>query len=272
MQGIYSITNTVNNKRYIGMSVDVEKRWIKHRSKLNNNVHHSAKLQNAWNKYGKNAFIFDLLYCVDDRHTPALAATEKYFIKLYDSHNHGYNCSDGGESFPNFTVPEETRRKISESEKGKVVSAESRKKMSEANKGKIISEEVKAKISDALKGKEFSEETRKKIADSKRGRFYSEETRRKIGEASRGRIFNAKTRKRLSEISSGENNQFSKVTTSQAIDMRMRYLKKEQPKYIIKDYPFLDDHTVRRICTGRAWKHIPNTIVELEKYRDNCFK
>lgn len=59
--GIYKITNTANNKFYIGSSFDVQKRKREHYYKLNNNLHHCTYLQNSWNKYGKENFKFEIL-------------------------------------------------------------------------------------------------------------------------------------------------------------------------------------------------------------------
>ena len=33
MIGIYMITNTITNKKYIGQSIDIEKRWRTHKKK-----------------------------------------------------------------------------------------------------------------------------------------------------------------------------------------------------------------------------------------------
>ena len=43
--GIYEIVNKVNEKRYIGQSVDVYKRWRGHKNKLNSNSHRNSYLQ-----------------------------------------------------------------------------------------------------------------------------------------------------------------------------------------------------------------------------------
>ncbi len=62
--GIYQIRNILNDKRYIGSAIGkggVLKRWNEHKRKLNTNKHHSIKLQNAWNKYGESAFVFELV-------------------------------------------------------------------------------------------------------------------------------------------------------------------------------------------------------------------
>lgn len=85
-----------------------------------------------------------------------------------------HNRTDGGEGISGFTFThsEETRKKMSESKKGKKrrpFTEEHKRKMSEAKKGKKFSEEAKKNISDALKGKKHSEETKRKMSDAKKG-------------------------------------------------------------------------------------------------------
>ena len=99
-----------------------------------------------------------------------------------------HNRTDGGEGISNPS--EETRRKMSETHKGKIVSEESRKRIGEANKNP--SEETRRKKSDANRGennpnygKTASEETRKKLSEALKNP--SEEIRRKISEASKNR-------------------------------------------------------------------------------------
>ena len=64
ISGIYCIENTKNHKKYIGQSIDIYQRWYVHKSKLNMNKHHSHHLQQAWNKYGDNCFIFYSLFLI----------------------------------------------------------------------------------------------------------------------------------------------------------------------------------------------------------------
>lgn len=59
--GIYGIRNKINDKIYIGKSLQVEKRLIAHKSLLNRQVHFNKKLQNSYNKYGAESFEFLLL-------------------------------------------------------------------------------------------------------------------------------------------------------------------------------------------------------------------
>ena len=97
-----------------------------------------------------------------------------------------HNRTDGGEGISNPS--EETRRKMSETHKGKIVSEESRKRIGEANKNP--SEETRRKKSDANRGennpnygKTASEETKRKMSEAHKNP--SEETRRKMSGASK---------------------------------------------------------------------------------------
>lgn len=63
--GIYKITNLIDNKFYIGSSKNIYKRWNQHKTDLKNNKHHNSRLQNAYNKYGKENFIYEILENVD---------------------------------------------------------------------------------------------------------------------------------------------------------------------------------------------------------------
>src|SRR5690606_28792905 len=63
--GIYQIRNMIDNKRYVGSAArSILNRWSNHKALLSQNRHYSRHLQNAWNKYGEENFIFEvLLYC-----------------------------------------------------------------------------------------------------------------------------------------------------------------------------------------------------------------
>lgn len=59
--GVYEIVNTTHGKRYIGSTVDFNKRWRVHKHHLTQGTHHSRHLQFAWNKYGANVFRFNIV-------------------------------------------------------------------------------------------------------------------------------------------------------------------------------------------------------------------
>ena len=95
--GIYCIENIVNNKKYIGMSRNIKRRWSEHKSHLNSNIHVNKYLQSAWNKYGENNFKF---YIIETCNEDKLGERECYYIQFYHtlSHENGYNLTVGGEN------------------------------------------------------------------------------------------------------------------------------------------------------------------------------
>lgn len=59
--GIYLIKNKNDGKFYIGSSLNIESRFLVHKSELRNKKHGNSYLQNAWNKYGEENFVFEIL-------------------------------------------------------------------------------------------------------------------------------------------------------------------------------------------------------------------
>ena len=115
--------------------------------------HYAGKAINrARKKYGIDAFDFEILKECEDEE---LNKWETYYIKeLNTKVPNGYNMTDGGDgrSGYKFIYSEESKKKMSESHKGKKLSQEQRKKMSESLKGRKFSEEHMRKISEAKKG------------------------------------------------------------------------------------------------------------------------
>jgi len=97
--GIYCIEDLTNNKKYIGKSGNLGARKGYHFSRLKNNKHCNKYLQEAYNKYGKNNFIF---YVVEECFKEVLDEREIYWIAFYDTTNlnMGYNLTDGGDGAP----------------------------------------------------------------------------------------------------------------------------------------------------------------------------
>lgn len=93
ISGIYIITCLVNNKIYVGSSVDIYTRYHRHKLDLNTNKHHSSSLQNAWNKYGSEKFSFSILEFVDDK--TKLIEREQFWMDELNvcDRKRGYNIS-----------------------------------------------------------------------------------------------------------------------------------------------------------------------------------
>lgn len=103
--GIYQIKNLVNNKVYIGSTVNFELRWNLHKSRLRNNIHHSKYLQRSYNKYGKDNFVYEILFtCLRQD----LIRLEQYCINNY---NPLYNsCKIAGSSLGRVLTSEHKRK------------------------------------------------------------------------------------------------------------------------------------------------------------------
>lgn len=59
--GVYVIRNSINNKVYIGSTVEFRGRFLDHSLDLRKGKHHTIKLQRFCNKYGYNTLIFEIL-------------------------------------------------------------------------------------------------------------------------------------------------------------------------------------------------------------------
>ena len=89
-RGIYSITNKLNNKKYIGSTAKSFKaRFTQHKSKLNLGKHHCSHLQNAYNKYGGDNFVFRIEKILQD--CSNIRDIERVYILKYNSVANGYN-------------------------------------------------------------------------------------------------------------------------------------------------------------------------------------
>lgn len=139
--GIYKITNTVNGKVYVGSAVDLPRRIRMHRWRLRNGRHVNPKLQAAWDKYGLEAFVFEVLFICTPEH---LLDYEQRCIDGFDSVNNGYNiCPTAGSTMKGRKFTPEHKARLSAANKGQINphrgiprSAETKEKIAAANKGK----------------------------------------------------------------------------------------------------------------------------------------
>lgn len=87
--GIYKIENLINNKIYIGQSIEIENRFHKHL-----NANDNFYIHKALRKYGKDNFTFQI---IEECSPKLLDEREKYWIEYYNSLvPNGYNMIPGG--------------------------------------------------------------------------------------------------------------------------------------------------------------------------------
>ena len=147
------------NRCYIGSAIYIRNRWAMHLNDLKKNRHHASKLQNHYNKYGRDDLEFSVLMCCE---RDKLIETEQFFIDAYKPF---FNSRMKAESTLGYKWSEESKKKLSDSCKGRIPwnkglktgpkSEEFRKKRSEYMKGNK---------NGVGKGKPWSEENKKKIS------------------------------------------------------------------------------------------------------------
>lgn len=117
--GIYKITCIVNNKIYIGSAVNLKVRWKRHQNELKKNKHVNIILQNTYNKYGIDKFIFKIIEIVDD--TNILFEREQFYLDTFKPFGkYGFNIktiATGGGNFDEHPNKDEIYKKISKTKK-----------------------------------------------------------------------------------------------------------------------------------------------------------
>lgn len=169
--GIYKITNKVNNKCYIGQSVNLKGRIKSHKSMLKHHNEDNDLLNKATLKYGYKNFEIEIIkFCKEEE----LDNYEKYFINYYNSYKrkNGYNIELGGSKTKHLS--KEQVDKMKKSKKNKLTGKDN------PFYGKKHSQETKSKISLAQKGNKYC-----------LGRIISEDTRKKISIANKGKLSKA---------------------------------------------------------------------------------
>jgi group I intron endonuclease len=228
---IYKATNLVNSKVYIGLTTEtLEQRKSRHlRDAFNQDS--NLVFHMALRKYGKDNFQWEI---IDDVATNESELKEKeiYYISLYKSYIHadksnGYNMTMGGEGTFGYSHSEETRLKMSEAKKGRIITEESRLKMSIARKGRKITDKTKKKMSDSSKGKIHTDDTKKKLSNI--------------------RIKN--------ESSKGSNNPKSKLNERDVVEIKQLLKSGIRQKEIANAYG-VTISVISKIKSGEIWKHI----------------
>lgn len=212
MNYIYKITNTLNNKVYIGQSNNPDRRWSFHKNRCKK-LNPVQYIHRAMIKYGIENFSFQLIAASWSDKQKDVDELERELIHQHDSRNpnKGYNLAPGGSEAWNkkiFTEEQEqqiiklyTIDQLNQTEIGKMMNCckaiilnvlkkhniprikmknLSKERMSKTKTGKLLTEEHKAKLKGRIpwmKGKHHSKEAKEKNrqAHIKHGKYITKD-------------------------------------------------------------------------------------------------
>lgn len=185
--GIYKIFDVYTHFVYVGSAVNISKRWQWHIKDLKANKHRNKYLQNAWNKYGENAFRFQIIECCNKEQ---LIELEQSWINVLNCvRPNGYNLAPKAGSSLGIKRSAETKEKQRQLKLGKKQKPEHVEAKRQANIGvKRRSEQEKQALKERSLGNKFAlgykqtEKAKSKISATHKGKPKSEEHKKKISE------------------------------------------------------------------------------------------
>lgn len=199
---VYKVTNTVNNKIYIGQTSQIPtRRWSRHLRDAEKGL--DLRFYRAIRKYGKDSFRFEVI-CENLTREEA-NQKEIEFISKYKSldPDYGYNSTYGGLG---SSHTEEILNKISKASLETWSDPEFRKRMSEAHKG-LHEGEKNAMYglheTHSFYGRSHTDETKNKISETRKILFQDEDFKKRMSEANIGKHHTDKGRKNISKSLEG---------------------------------------------------------------------
>ena len=169
ISGLYRIINKINEKFYIGSTNDFDVRWKRHSLKLEKNCHDNPHLQRAWNKYGKDNFIFKIYALCDPIN---LLIEEQKELDIWVGNPLCYNIRKDARCpvTPGEHRSEEIKLKISLAQKGKPKWNDAQREwFRQLNLGRKHSQETIKK----LKLRNHTPETKEKISKASKNQEWS---------------------------------------------------------------------------------------------------
>lgn len=171
MAVIYQITNMLTGDFYIGSAQSFARREWQHRYGLKKGQHKNPHMQASWNKYGEEAFVFEVLEEVGED-ANLLEVENKYLHKVVGRSDCFNVNKDALSPRTGQSLSAESRARLSRNRIGKHAGSD------HYRYGQTVSDEVRAKISEIqkgrpspMKGKKMSEQGRANVAAAvKRGK------------------------------------------------------------------------------------------------------
>ena len=173
--GIYTIKCLSNEKIYVGSAIDLNGRKAQHFYRLRNNKHDNSYLQNAYNKYGEENFLFEIIEVVDK--VENLILFEQKYIDKFAQQNELFNLRKIAKNNLGLKHTDEAISKMMKCGQengmyGKKHTEEAKQKMSQHRKNRPLSEQHKQNMSLARmgkKGKPHTDETKQKLHNANKG-------------------------------------------------------------------------------------------------------
>lgn len=284
LSAIYTITNVVNGKVYVGCAKDFHERELSHKNKLRYNKHANRHLQSAWNKYGSWNFKFEIYELCDPS---KLIDREELVISHLNTTDpsRGYNICKKGTSHLGVKRTDECKKKIGDANRGKIRSPEFCAALSARQIGirrGPRSPEVVEKYASKQRGvrrKPHTEETKQKLRKLNLGRKFpnrpphTDERKQKISAALRGRKrpkFSDEHRRKISIAAKrqwsdgrgavGEKSPAAKLTNEQIYEIRRLADAGTNRKDIAAMF-CVNRQAIDKIANRQRWKHLPEIQV-----------
>lgn len=230
--GIYKITNTINQKIYIGQSCRLHERWLEHlragqpeKYKSKNERDNNSSIHKAMQKYGIENFTFEILeYC--DKNL--LDLKEQEWIQYYNSNikEIGYNLTKSGQK--NFVLKGENhgQAKFTQKEIDEIITLLKQNILSynEISKKYNIS---KPMLSNINLGKNWKKDSEKYPL------------------------------RKTSYAVIGNNHTNAVLNDKLVIEIRNKYSEGMSIKQILLEYRYINENTIKACLWGRTWKHLP---------------
>lgn len=146
MAVIYRITNMANGKFYVGSADSFARREWQHKYYLRRNEHKNPHLQAAWNKYGEEMFVFEIVETIPEGEDQLV--WEDKWLRECVGKTDCYNVNTLATA-PRLgiTLSEESKAQLSANRKGKHAGED------HYRYGQTVSDEVRQKIGNTQRGK-----------------------------------------------------------------------------------------------------------------------
>lgn len=264
---IYIIKSTIDDRLYVGSSINFNLRVNQHKHHLRKGTHHSKKLQNFVNKYGIDSIYFEVIHqCEKKEHL--IHIEQKYIDEL--------------KPFFNINKVADSRLGMKHTEESKIHMVSQRKKKSGYKKGFKRTEQQRLNISKGRKGIRTSHESIMKGVATRRkngGYKFSKETIEKIRKASTGRLHSEETKKKISESKKGsknpmyglkgpDNHRFGKKHTEETkrkMSMRARKVIDTETGIIYKSHKDICDKL--NIPKGTMGKYLSGLVKSVNQFK-----